>query len=41
MLASIGKPIGRFVRRVMLALVPPAGQADPDVPPVSLKYPMF
>ncbi len=40
-LALVGRPIGKLVRRVMLALVPPTTPAHPDVPPVYPKFPLF
>jgi hypothetical protein len=41
MLTLVGRPIGALVRRVMLALVPPARPEHRDVPPEYLKFPIF
>jgi hypothetical protein len=41
LLTLIGGPIGKLVRRVMLALVPPARRTNPNDPSEALKYPMF
>jgi hypothetical protein len=41
LLTLIGGPIGRMVRRVMLALVPSTGPEHPDVSREYPKFPIF
>jgi hypothetical protein len=41
LLTLIGRPIGRLVRRLMVAVVPPTGPEHPDVSREYLKFPIF
>jgi hypothetical protein len=39
MINLIGRPIGKLVHRILLALVPPPGRAHRDAPPVYPRFP--